>query len=44
METCKSLTEASYYGILFTPTLLMVDSEGEEITRMTGNELIKDRV
>ena len=33
VDTVDGLAEASYHGILSTPTIIRVDDEGEEISR-----------
>jgi len=37
--TVDGLAEASYYGVLSTPTMIEVDSQGEEVQRFVGKEI-----
>lgn len=42
ISTVDGLTEASFYGVLATPTLLMVDDQGEEIKRFVGKDIVEE--
>ncbi len=44
VETVDGMAEAAYYGIMSTPSIVLVNSSGEEIISWRGIAPDKDRI